>query len=247
MTTPTDKPKNRELSPREWEALRVLWITEGKPHLWRFLAEHGHPNRTGSLGRRVKKWQLLDEIDRLSAPVDNVVFLPGGVKVSGAGVAGGGENSPSEGVAAPLSNGANAPAPGGKAYREDGWALVLDWREKQSLDDYRTADRVRTSIKLMLSESIETVTSSDGKVSYRSKLKPAEARQLSQALEAIQRVQRLALGLSTDNIGVNMGNGKGAGASGAEVEKPVEEGVPTFVVEMNRGGKFIRARPRRAQ
>lgn len=243
MTTPTDKPKNRELSPREWEALRVLWITEGKPHVWRFLAEHGHPNRTGSLGRRVKKWQLLDEIKSLSDPVDNVVHLPNG-RVVDAGR--GGESSPG-GATSPMPEGANAPQTGGKAYREDGWALVLDWREKQSLDDYRTADRVRTSIKLMLSGSIEAVTSQDGKVTYRSKLKPAEARQLSQALEAIQRVQRLALGLSTDNIGVNMGNGKGAGASGAEVEKPVDEGVPTFVVEMNRGGKFIRARPRRAQ
>lgn len=253
MTTPPDKTKNRELAPREWEALRLQWITSGRPHVWRFLAEQGHPNRTGGLRKRVQKWLLLDEVKAVSEPVDNVVHLPKGLKTG----AGGGSNIGEKGAVVPEVMGpSQGPGATQVLKREDPFQLVLEWREKQALADYRSAERIRTSINLYLQDSVQKVPHPDqvknkGEFVYKTSLKPGEARQVAQALEAVQRVQRLALGLSTDNIGVSMGGGHGGkeAPSGSEVEKPAltEESIPTFVVEMNRGGKFVRARPRRAQ
>ena len=123
------------------------------------------------------------------------------------------------------------------------WQLVQDWRRKQAKDDYQTADQARLAIKLTLKDSLKQEAGPDGKPVYRTTLKPHEIRQLTQAMTDIQRVQRLALGLSTENVGVD-----NPAPPGGHVEKnvtPTEEPIPTFVVELSTRGKFMRPRPRR--
>jgi len=109
------------------------------------------------------------------------------------------------------------------------------WRQRQALDDWRSADALRTAIKIIIREKI---LKKEGQVN--TVLKAVEIRQLAQALCDIQRVQRLALGMSTDNVGIDRPD--------SNVEKPTisdEELIPTYVVEMSEGGKFVRPRPRR--
>jgi hypothetical protein len=59
----------------------------------------------------------------------------------------------------------------------------------------------------------------------------------------VQRIQRLSLGMSTENVGVDRPE------ENVNVEKSTDgDGpqLPVYVVEMSRGGKFVRARLRLA-
>ncbi len=125
------------------------------------------------------------------------------------------------------------------------WQVVQGWRKKQAMEDWKGGDQVRTAIKLILKDSVKKVVGQDGKESFVTTLKPHEVRQLTQALADIQRIQRLAIGLSTENLGID---GPIVRAEGGHIEKnvtPKEEAIPTFTVEMSSRGKFLRPRPRR--
>lgn len=124
------------------------------------------------------------------------------------------------------------------------WQAVQEWRRKQAKEDYQTADQARLAIKLILKDSLKQVEGPDGRPAFKTSLKPHEVRQLTQAMSEVQRIQRLALGLSTENIGVDTP----APVTEGHVEKnvtPTEEPIPTFQVEMSSRGKFLRPRPRR--
>lgn len=123
------------------------------------------------------------------------------------------------------------------------WQMVEQWRSKQAVEDYRTADTARAVVRLLLKSAIVKVKKADGSEAFEASMKPHEVRQLTQAMADIQRVQRLALGLSTENVGVD-----GPRQAETHVEKdvtPKDEPIPTFEVEMSSRGRFLRPRPRR--
>jgi hypothetical protein len=75
------------------------------------------------------------------------------------------------------------------ATAEDPRQLVSVWRKMQAQADHHTAEILRQRVKEILESPLDTFT-------------PAELRQLAGALTDVQRIQRLALGLSPDNPGI---------------------------------------------
>lgn len=120
-----------------------------------------------------------------------------------------------------------------KVKKDEGlWKTIQEWRKTQGVDDWKTADAIRTHIKLQLNKGI--VMGEDGKP--MSTIKPNDLRHLADCLSSVQRTQRLALGMSTDNVGV-------ADPSDSNVEVDSLD-CPTFIVEVSDTGKFKSQRPK---
>ena len=110
-----------------------------------------------------------------------------------------------------------------KTIETDAWAQVRQWRAHQARQDYLSADQIRQLIE----RKIDDIKTQDT-------IKSHELVALAKACETLQRIQRLSLGLSTDNVGIN------------EVEKE-EDNTPTFIVEMEENGTFKTQRPRQVR
>lgn len=115
------------------------------------------------------------------------------------------------------------------------WDTIKSWRKEQARSDYNTADAVRVHLKLILNQSIRKDPDTDKAISL---LKASEAKAITEALVNIQKIQRLSLGMSTENVGVEMPD--------SHVEKPSDEDMdyPMFIVEVNDNGKFKSPRPK---
>jgi hypothetical protein len=125
------------------------------------------------------------------------------------------------------------------------WQRYVEWRREQGVKDYFLGEKLRQHLNLQLSKTlvVREVKLADGSVEERieSTLNPKELAQYTDTAAKIQTIQRLALGMSTENIGVDM---PGASEQTAAREGAAEDGLPVFVVEMSRGGKFQRITPR---
>ena len=129
--------------------------------------------------------------------------------------------------------------------QQDAWAMVQTWRNNQASTDWKTAEAVRNHIRMLTAENIRVIDDKDGKVRYASTLTPAQVRNLAEAATIVQRMQRLAIGLSTENIGIDMPGNVGDMPHVAKPQNDDPELTPLFIVEMNEQGKFVRQRPRR--
>jgi hypothetical protein len=118
----------------------------------------------------------------------------------------------------------------------DIWQIIQQWRKGQAINDYKAAEAIRNHVELILKSGLEVVEVGSKKVK-RVTLKPVDLKHLAECIEKLQRIQRLALGMSTDNIGVDIGE------TDSRVEQ-VTDDCPVFAVEVNKNGKFIRPRPR---
>lgn len=223
---------------RDWDALYKEWLVSGLPRL-DFLDSKGIQGRSGNGWRRTRVWDvsLQTVADRVletkvratrkaEAEVLNSVILPKDAQPPGREAAGVPE-----------------------AARPSARQIIDQWRSRQAMDDVKLADALRQQIKILLSTSTKRteVEAPDGTktVGYTTSLRPHEIKALTQAAADIQRVQRLALGLSTDNLGINDDRAQPE----SHVEKnvtPAEDAPPVFEVLMSKNGKFVRARPRRA-
>ena len=105
------------------------------------------------------------------------------------------------------------------------WDQVLRWRAVQLREDYRISSKLRELIENRTDQFQEAIDSGRN-------VKTHDLVNLAKACEMVQRVQRLCLGLSTDNVGID------------KVEKE-EDNTPTFIVEMEENGKFKTQRPRK--
>lgn len=109
------------------------------------------------------------------------------------------------------------------------WQIVQQWRQKQAENDYRLADIIRLHCKVLLKNSMITKLDIHGKETVYSTLRPNELLSIARVTETIQKIQRLALGLSTENIGVDSGI-------------TIQENIPIFEVQVNDNGKFVNVR-----
>ena len=123
--------------------------------------------------------------------------------------------------------------------KHDIWKTIKLWRVKQGEADYLTADALRQHIKIKLNQAL--VKNPDGTLS--TKLGNRDVNSLSNTLINIQKIQRLALGMSTENVGVS-DNTTTTEADTLLAAAAAEDDVPTFVVEVNKNGKFVRPKPR---
>ena len=123
------------------------------------------------------------------------------------------------------------------------WDMVQAWRKNQGSQDYKTADAIRMHVKLFLNSKIVTITDKEtGKQTMQTRVTAQELGSLSRTLQTIQQIQRLALGMSTHNIGIDEPDN----VTARSVEDDaIEKGAPVFIVQVNKNGKFERARPRR--
>lgn len=116
------------------------------------------------------------------------------------------------------------------------WETIKKWRLRQGEEDYLTANALRQHIKVRLKKTL--IKHADG--TYDSALKSAELDTMSRTLLNVQKIQRLALGMSTDNVGVSHSSPELMSIDRVDSH----EEVPLFIVEMNENGKFKRSRPR---
>lgn len=93
-------------------------------------------------------------------------------------------------------------APTVLAEAQDPASLVREWRKLQARADHHTAEMVRNKVQ----EFIQTTKD----------LSPSEMKALASALADIQKIQRLALGLSSENVGLPIKDD--LQSSGIEVE-----------------------------
>lgn len=137
------------------------------------------------------------------------------------------------------------------------WDQVQDWRANQAVVDWRTAERVRNHITMLTAQHVAEMPAlnPDGtpkldsmgrpKTKLVSTLTPMQVRQLAEATSAVQRTQRLAIGLATDNIGIDIP--RSAGDAPNVAGQDMADEAPLFIVEMNQNGKFVRQRPTRVR
>jgi len=118
------------------------------------------------------------------------------------------------------------------------YQMVMQWRSGQARSDYEITEAIKVHIKMILNHGV--TKQADG--STVSSLKPSELKAIAGALESVQKVQRLALGMSTENVGVDFPEPD----SNVETPEQIDDGpkIPVFVVEVSESGKFKRARPR---
>lgn len=123
------------------------------------------------------------------------------------------------------------------------WGMITKWRSKQFQEDYTLADKLRIAID----ESVEHILQAGVGSKF---IKSSDILSLARALEVVQKIQRLSLGMSTENIGIKspreMAEEAAFAANAAKKaeESPGEEDVPTFEVAVNEQGKFKRLKPR---
>lgn len=248
-------PKYRK--KHDWERLYEEWKKSGLTKA-AFISVH-FKYRGGNVKKRTAMWEHrlgLEMGEAASILVEKFADKPGtthfvgdsigriGVSakdaVTGAEEAEESLNPPKQGET-PLRHLANA---------NDSWELIQKWRGAQTLEDWRIADQVRFHIKLQLQANVTKTRKVDPKSGteldvWMSTLTPQQIRMIADATLTTQRIQRLALGLSTDNIGVDQPPPPDTGIETARMEG--NDHMPLFVVELTEGGKFTRARPRRVK
>lgn len=237
-----DAPKANDPAPkvatgrpaRDWDALFQDWLKSGLTRA-EYLKTVGINPRSGSANKNTANWErhVVKAHEQVAAQISthgsrkNVDLVqttndtPQGEKVAG------------------LSS--------------QSWKHVQDWRNGQVISDWRTTDTIRAHINSILKrgwQRVEVRNEAGKLIAYEnvSTLTPSEIRQLSTAAAEVQRVQRLALGLSTENIGLEAiienadSNVEKTGTPADKDDKPRN----LFIVEMSKNGKFVRARPRQA-
>ncbi len=122
------------------------------------------------------------------------------------------------------------------------WQQVMARRSSQGISDWQSADSVRTHIELILEQGMSCRICEDGQVGLSTTLTPQELRQLAKALSDVQRVQRMALGLTSDDVG-KIPQGECLSEPPQAVDGEHRKNM--FIVELSRSGRFIHARPRR--
>ena len=225
-------------APRDWDTLFNEWVLSGKTKS-AFMESKGINSKSGSAITGTREWyRRLDD-------VRNKTFETRLARI---------KDTKETVSAEPIIDKAEVGKEIGIDFagvKEEAqpstWQVISRWRSKQAVDDWKTADSLRVQIKLMLQKAVkkkvragdngETITE------YETSLSAHELRAITTALESIQRIQRLALGLSTENVGVDFP--EVAGKKIIEEQTLEERIVPIFQVRMNKGGRFVDSRPRR--
>lgn len=116
------------------------------------------------------------------------------------------------------------------------WASILSLRSKQAIKDYQSAELLRAHCDLILSKSLGAESVDESEVDSTS-LSPSNLRAIAATMESIQKVQRLSLGMSTDNVGADTLKSEEGAVDDSEKNTPV------FEIQMKKNGKFTSVRP----
>ena len=241
---------------KNWDNLYQQWLGSGLSKA-EFLKTVGINPRSGSVGKATKGWRT-QATKETKAMIETTIAAgnSGGHKKKGSRKKASNKTQDVP-VALNLSKveiakaiGLNFEQVNPKSHPAT-WQMIDRWQKKQALEDYKTSDDIRKHVKMFLADSIEAYIDSDGTKRFRSKLSPQELRAISEVAERIQRIQRLTLGLSTENMGIPLA--PSGDPEPNDGEEPSDDGpmegeiIPIFQVEMNEDGRFVHRRPRRTQ
>jgi|AntAceMinimDraft_13_1070369.scaffolds.fasta_scaffold13048_2 hypothetical protein len=113
-------------------------------------------------------------------------------------------------------------------------SMIRTWRALQAEKDYELGNELRDLVMYQISKLKEKCA--EGK-----EIRTFDILNLTKILETVQRVQRLSLGMSTDNVGIEDARDLAEQQTGIDPK----DTTPIFEVEVNNHGKFTRMRPRR--
>ena len=124
-------------------------------------------------------------------------------------------------------------------------ASVKQWALGLAPKHYRASQTLRLHAEIYLEEHFKK---DETGVITGTKLHPRELNRLANVLAICQKMERLACGLSTENVLIpdTAGAEKGKHVGGEGEQTALPKRGPVFVVEVNQSGKFLRPRPRLA-
>jgi len=120
------------------------------------------------------------------------------------------------------------------------WALIEGFRADQAVSDYNLAETIRAHLRMKLRDGL-AFKKEKGKEVPISKLSHQQLSTYLLCLERAQRVQRLALGLTVGDTGID----EKALDEDNTPQVDQEEFENIYVCEVSKDGKFKRPRPRK--
>jgi len=212
----TNKPiESNKFHKINWEHLFDEWMIVGMPNKYTFLAEKGLNPKSEICQRQMAFWEK-----GIAKVLDNVTLSHREY----------------------LEIGGKTPA------NATSWEIIQRFREAQARADFRRANMLAKHVENQIAQGWEEVTTRDPAtlkevVEYRSTIPAVKLNHLATTIEKIQRIQRLALGLSTDNLGV-----ADPTTTETHVEQDKKESKgPVFIVETTESGKFKAPKPKRVE
>jgi len=118
------------------------------------------------------------------------------------------------------------------------WQLVQGWRKGLAGKDWRLGENLRRHLDAILRQALGQ--NEEGYTTTN--LSAAALSKIADCAIKIQKIQRLALGMSTENVGL-----PSLPEPETHVEDKSEPGTPVYVVEVSKAGKFVRSKPRQVQ
>jgi len=115
------------------------------------------------------------------------------------------------------------------------WQLVQGWRKGQAEKDFAAAEQLREHFTLLLNQA--TTRNKAGELV--TKMSSTSLSRLADVALKIQKMQRLALGMTTENVGIPT-----LPEPETHVEAEIGPQFPTYIVEVSKDGKFHRPKPR---
>ena len=233
----TKKAKKKGRPGRDYERLFQEWVVSGISKT-NFLRNRGLNPKAGSVARATKDWR--DRLKKVKKMVDaaNVASNQRAEQMPAKDV---------REVAVMVPDPISGDALSDEELKEvapRAWEIINQWRAKQAQTDWKMGDHLRDQIKLIIKNATKRVVR-NGRASFETSLKPTDLRALADAAERVQRMQRLALGMSTENVGIPLG--PDATVDGEDGPTGDDDGVPVFEVVMRDNGKFAAPRPRRVK
>lgn len=249
MSGEAKRKRKRGYQARDWDGLFKEWLVSGVTKST-FLRSKGINPSSGQTYNRTKDWDL--ELKKARDTLVEQAERQASVKGKQKDVVDAAVPSVTPEVMETARPGSSDVPP---SAAPSPWQVVEAWRRNQALEDYKTADAIRSQIKLILKKAVAKTQVVDAvtgetRVDVVTTLTPIQIRALAQAAADLQRIQRLALGLSTENVGIDAGGShveRQGGEAAPTGQAQTEEPIPTFVVEMSKRGKFMRQRPRRVR
>lgn len=126
--------------------------------------------------------------------------------------------------------------------------IVETWSMGLAQKHYNAANMLRVHAEIYIEKNLEI---KGGQITG-TQLSPRDMNALATVLSSCQKMERLALGLSTENVAANhsaptapaAGAGEPANTDNTMEAETNEPRGAVFIVEVNQDGKFMRPRPR---
>jgi hypothetical protein len=225
--SPNKSPVGRP--PRDWDRLFSEWVATPSLGMNEFLVSKGLDPKSGSTKLKTRNWKK--NIGPAREELEAGKVVEEGLKPETHMV----DVSPQR--------------------MQANWDKIRTWRQGQSVSDWKTADNVRLHVSLILKGGLRVIEGDGGKKEFATSLGTRQLRDLSGVLMNVQRIQRLALGMSTENIGMeakmqgaSIGGDLSIEVDGETVDmKQVQALPPQIIITLPSNGKMAEENVRKKE